>query len=78
MPLRWARNRAKVPKPAPTPIAPDFLEVYTLRRAAPDALQWFKFDELAPLIATIAPRMRAATQWGEANNLLTWRQLQIK
>ncbi len=50
--------------PDTTPIGPDFLEAYTRQRAAPDALQWFKFDELAPLIATIAPRMRAATQWG--------------
>jgi hypothetical protein len=64
--------------PDTTPIGPDFLEAYTRRRAAPDALQWFKFDQLAPLIATIAPRMRAATQWGEADRLLTWRQLQIK
>ena len=64
--------------PETTPIGPDFLEAYTRRLAAPDALQWFKFDELAPLIATIAPRMRAATQWGEANRLLTWRQRRIK
>ena len=39
----------------------------------PTSLRWFRFDELAPLIAAIAPRMRAATQWGEANKLLTWR-----
>jgi hypothetical protein len=64
--------------PDTTPIGPDFLEAYERRRAAPDALQWFKFDELAPLIATIAPRIRAATQWGEANRLLTWRQRRIK
>jgi hypothetical protein len=64
--------------PDTTPIGPDFLEAYTRQRAAPDALQWFKFDQLAPLIAAIAPRMRAATQWGEANRLLTWRQSQIK
>src|SRR5580704_1356604 len=59
--------------PDTTPIGPDFLEAYTRLRAAPDALQWFKFDELAPLIATIAPRMRAATQWGAAGRLFTWR-----
>jgi hypothetical protein len=59
--------------PDTTPIGPDFLEAYTRRRAEPDVLRWFRFDELAPLIATIAPRMRAATQWGEANKLLTWR-----
>src|SRR5580704_4783420 len=59
--------------PDTTPIGPDFLEAYTRLRAAPDALQWFKFDELAPLIATIAPRMRAATQWGAADRLFTWR-----
>jgi hypothetical protein len=64
--------------PDTTPIGPDFLEAYTRQRAAPDALQWFKFDQLAPFIAAIAPRMRAATQWGEANRLLTWRQSQIK
>ena len=61
-----------------TSIGPDFLEAYTRGRAAPDALRWFKFDELAPLIATIAPRMRAAKQWGGANRLFTWRQTQLK
>jgi hypothetical protein len=59
--------------PDTTPIGPDFLDAYTRRRAEPDALRWFKFDELAPLIATIAPRMRAATKWGVANELFTWR-----
>jgi hypothetical protein len=59
--------------PDTTPIGPDFLEAYTRLRAAPDALQWFKFDELAPLIAAITPRMRAATQWGAAGKLFTWR-----
>jgi hypothetical protein len=59
--------------PDTTPIGPDFLEAYTRRRAAPDALQWFKFDELAPLIATIAPRMRSATQWNAAQTLFSWR-----
>jgi hypothetical protein len=59
--------------PDTTPLGPDFLDAYTRRRAEPDVLRWFRFDEIAPLIATIAPRMRAATQWGEANKLLTWR-----
>ena len=59
--------------PGTRPIGPDFLDAYTRRRAEPDVLRWFRFDELAPLMATIAPHMRAATQWGEANKLLTWR-----
>jgi hypothetical protein len=59
--------------PDTTPLGPDFLEAYTRRRAEPDVLRWFRFDELAPVIAAIAPRMRSATQWGEANKLLTWR-----
>jgi hypothetical protein len=59
--------------PDTRPIGPDFLDAYTRRRAEPDALRWFKFDQLAPLIATIAPHMRAATQWGEATKLFTWR-----
>jgi hypothetical protein len=59
--------------PDTTPIGPDFLDAYTRLRAAPDALQWFKFDELAPLIVAIAPRMRTATQWGAADRLFTWR-----
>jgi hypothetical protein len=59
--------------PDTTPIGSDFLDAYTRRRAEPEVVRWFRFDELAPLIATIAPRMRAATQWGEANKLLTWR-----
>jgi hypothetical protein len=59
--------------PDTTPIGPEFLDAYMRRRAEPDVVRWFRFDELAPLIATIAPRMRAATHWGEANKLLTWR-----
>jgi hypothetical protein len=59
--------------PDTTPIGPDFLDAYTRRRAAPDALQWFKFDELAPLIATIAPRMRSVTERGTAQTLFSWR-----
>jgi hypothetical protein len=59
--------------PDTTPIGPDFLEAYTRLRAEPDALRWFKFDELAPLIATIAPRMRSATERGTAQTLFSWR-----
>jgi len=59
--------------PDTTPIGPDFLEAYERRRAALDALQWFKFDELAPLIVAVAPRIRLATQWGAADRLFTWR-----
>ena len=59
--------------PDTTPIGPDFLEAYERRRAEPDASQWFKFDQLAPLIAAISPRMRSATQWGAADRLFTWR-----
>jgi hypothetical protein len=60
--------------PDTTPIGPDFLDAYARRRAEPDALRWFKFDELAPLIIAIAPRMRAA-QRGTVGKLLTWRKL---
>jgi hypothetical protein len=59
--------------PDTTPIGPDFLEAYTRLRAEPDALRWFKFDELAPLIATIAPRMRSVTERGTAQTLFSWR-----
>jgi hypothetical protein len=59
--------------PDTTPIGPDFLEAYERRRDEPDALQWFKYDQLAPLIAAISPRMRSATQWGAADRLFTWR-----
>jgi hypothetical protein len=59
--------------PDTTPIGPDFLKAYERRRAEPDALRWFKFDQLAPLIAAISPRMRSATQWGAADRLFTWR-----
>jgi hypothetical protein len=59
--------------PQTRPLGSDFLEAYTRRRAEPDVLRWFRFNELAPVIAAIAPRLRLATQWGEANKLLTWR-----
>jgi hypothetical protein len=59
--------------PDTRPIGADFLDDYTRRRAEPDPSRWFRFDELAPLIVSITPRIRAATQWGEANKLLTWR-----
>src|SRR5580700_2827294 len=59
--------------PDTRPLGPDFLEAYARRRGEPDALRWFKFDELAPLIATIAPRMRSATERGTAQTLFSWR-----
>jgi hypothetical protein len=59
--------------PDTTPIGADFLDPYTRLRAEPDALRWFKFDELAPLIATIAPRMRSVTERGTAQTLFSWR-----
>jgi hypothetical protein len=59
--------------PDTTPIGPDFLEAYTSRRAEPDVLRWFRFDELAPVISAITPRLRSATQWGAADRLFTWR-----
>jgi hypothetical protein len=59
--------------PETRPIGPEFLDAYTRRRAEPDVLRWFRFDELAPVIAAIAPRMRSATEWGVAERLLTWR-----
>jgi hypothetical protein len=34
--------------------------------------QWFRFDEFAPWIAAIAPRLKSVTQWGAANMLLIW------
>jgi hypothetical protein len=60
--------------PDTTPIGPDFLDAYERQRAEPDALRWFKFDQLAPLIATITPRMRSVTQGGATiDKLFTWR-----
>jgi hypothetical protein len=59
--------------PDTTPIGPDFLEAYRRRLAEPEVVRWFRFDELAPLMATIAPRMRAETHWGALEKLLTWR-----
>jgi hypothetical protein len=59
--------------PDTSPIGPDFLEAYTRRRAEPDALQWFRFAELAPQMTIIVPRLRSVTQWGAASKLLTWR-----
>lgn len=59
--------------PDTRPIGPDFLDAYKRRRSEPDASRWFKFDELAPIIATIAPRMRSVTEWGAAQALFSWR-----
>jgi hypothetical protein len=64
--------------PDTTPIGPDFLEPYAHRRAEPEVVRWFRFDELAPVIAAIAPRLRSATQWGEMNAQLSWRNAQQK
>jgi hypothetical protein len=64
--------------PDTTPIVPDFLEAYARRRAEPEVVRWFRFDELAPVIAAIAPRLRSATQWGEMNAQLSWRNAQRK
>jgi hypothetical protein len=62
--------------PDTRPIGADFLDAYTRRRAEPDPSRWFRFDELAPLIASITPRMRSATGWGTAVKLLVWRHPQ--
>jgi hypothetical protein len=59
--------------PDTSPIGSEFLDSYSRRRAEPDVTRWFRFDELTPLIVAIAPRMRAATGWGAADKLLTWR-----
>ena len=48
----------------------DFFDAYTRRRAEPDPLGWFRFDELAPKIVAVTPRLRLATQWGAAQRLL--------
>jgi predicted nucleic acid-binding protein len=64
--LTWAGPQSR-------PIGPDFLDAYTHRLAEADPTHWFKFDELVPLIATITPRMRSVTEWGAAQNLLSWR-----
>jgi hypothetical protein len=62
--------------PNTAPVEPDLLDAYTRRLAEPDATGWFRFDELAPQIVAITPRMRAITQSGMAEKLLTWRQTQ--
>ena len=59
--------------PETTPIESDFLDAYARRRNEADALQWFRFDALAPQIVSISPRLKGATQWGAAANILTWR-----
>ena len=64
-PLTWIGPRTR-------PVGPDFRELYTRRRAKPDVLRWFRFDELAPLIATIVLRIRTVTKWGAADRLC-WR-----
>jgi hypothetical protein len=59
--------------PETRPIGPEFLETFTRPGTEPDVLRWFRFDELAPLISTIAPRMRSSTEWGVAEKSLSWR-----
>jgi hypothetical protein len=60
--------------PETHPLGPDFLEAYIRRRSEPDPLGWFRFDALAPLIVTIAPRVREAKGWGAIRKVLTWEQ----
>ena len=59
--------------PETTPIGSDFLDAYTRRRNEPDALRWFRFDELASQIIAITPRLRTAPKWGASASILTWR-----
>lgn len=59
--------------PGTAPIGSDFLDAYRRARAAPDPNNWFRFKQLAPLIAAIAPRLRSVAEWGTAGRLLTWR-----
>ncbi len=62
--------------PDTRPIGPDFLGPYTRRRDEPDGSRWFRFADLAPQIAAIAPRMRSSAKgWGMADSLLVWRHL---
>jgi hypothetical protein len=56
--------------PDTRPLGSDFLDAYAQRRAEPDPLRWFRFDELAPRIATVVPQLRPLTQWGAAAVLL--------
>jgi hypothetical protein len=58
--------------PEIAPIGSDFLDAYVRRRNELDATRWFRFDELAPLIVTISPRLRIATKWGTSASILTW------
>jgi hypothetical protein len=55
-----------------TPIGSDFMDAYRRRRAEPDALQWFRFDELAPQLVMVVPRLRNVTRWGGASKLIPW------
>jgi len=60
--------------PDTRPLDADFREAYMRWRNEPDALGWFRFDRLAPQIVAISPVLRAASGWGAASKLLTWRQ----
>ena len=53
------------------PLGRDFLDDYTRLHGGPEST-WFYFRELAPEIVSLAPRLRAATQWREVKELLTW------
>jgi len=58
--------------PETRPLDSDFLEAYVRWRNEPDPLGWFRFDALAPLIVSIAPRVRQAKGWGAVRKVLTW------
>jgi hypothetical protein len=58
--------------PDTQPLGPDFLDAYAQRRAEPDPLHWFRFEELAPRMIALLPRLRPLTQWGVAVKLLTF------
>jgi len=60
--------------PETRPLDSDFLEAYVRWRNEPDPLGWFRFDALAPLIVSIAPRVRQAKGWGAVRKVLTWQQ----
>jgi len=56
------------------PLGSDFLEAYFRRRSEPDPLGWFRFDAFAPLLVSIAPRLREAKGWGAIRKVLTREQ----
>jgi hypothetical protein len=56
--------------PDTSTISADFLDAYTRKLAEPDSLQWFRFDELAPQLVTLVPRLRSVARWGAAEKLI--------